>query len=321
MPSTLGLVASQVRTGAWLVPQVGNAGTPSSGPLPTDLVITARLRKRDLHASGRIIGVFDGSDWIFWMSDGRILFSYNIVGGGRGDEYPLENTDFWAAFDDDDEDFYLGLTFSMDDGQGHTRPTVITSNDGVNWTPVPGNPPPWAPPHSAITGIVHSGKPLDIVPLWDWDGRVYWVEVRSGLDPAGGTVLWRFDADTYPGSGTSYKDHQGRTWTLTNTTAIRVPRYLDPLVGTVSTPDPGVLPAQHTFVFKRRGLRTETGSSCVASQFEPGGSRSWRLDELGGQLSGFLTGSDGDFGGLVATHVSRVRTVRSGSAARCSNPH
>ena len=49
-----------------------------------------------------------------------------------------------------------------------------------------------------------------------FNGRIYSVEMRTGLDPTQGKVLWRFDATEYPGSGTTYTDPRGRVWTLAN---------------------------------------------------------------------------------------------------------
>jgi hypothetical protein len=65
-----------------------------------------------------------------------------------------------------------------------------------------------------------------------WGGRIYSVELRTGLDPAAGAVLWRFDANDYPGTGTAYVDPRGRTWTLTDPTAItpKVPAGPDVVV-------------------------------------------------------------------------------------------
>ena len=54
-----------------------------------------------------------------------------------------------------------------------------------------------------------------------FDGRIYSVELRTGLDPAGGTLLWRFDANDYPGTGTAFTDPRGRIWSLSTPTAIR----------------------------------------------------------------------------------------------------
>lgn len=53
-----------------------------------------------------------------------------------------------------------------------------------------------------------------------WTGRIYWCELRTGTDPTAGTVIWRFDANDYPGTGTSYVDPRGRTWTLSSASAI-----------------------------------------------------------------------------------------------------
>lgn len=56
-----------------------------------------------------------------------------------------------------------------------------------------------------------------------WVGRIYWIELRTGLDPAAGTLLWRFDASEYPGTGTSWTDARGRVWTLITASSIVVP--------------------------------------------------------------------------------------------------
>jgi hypothetical protein len=66
-------------------------------------------------------------------------------------------------------------------------------------------------------GVVHLG----ISGTTDrWTGRIYWVELRTGTDPTAGTVIWRFDANDYPGTGTTYVDPRGRTWTLTSASAL-----------------------------------------------------------------------------------------------------
>ena len=53
-----------------------------------------------------------------------------------------------------------------------------------------------------------------------WDDRIYWIEMRTGMDPKAGTILWCYKASDYPGSGTSYVDPRGQTWTLTSAAAI-----------------------------------------------------------------------------------------------------
>jgi hypothetical protein len=81
--------------------------------------------------------------------------------------------------------------------------------------------------------------------------------------------------------------------------------WLTPAVGTITTPDPGPLPNECTFVYQRRGRLNETGNACVAGQFDLPGQRSWRLDEPG-LGSSFTTVSDGDFGGVTTTTTGRA---------------
>ena len=52
-------------------------------------------------------------------------------------------------------------------------------------------------------------------------GRIYWAQLER-LDPSGNPagVIWRFDANDYPGTGTVYTDPRGRTWTLSSSSAI-----------------------------------------------------------------------------------------------------
>ena len=46
-----------------------------------------------------------------------------------------------------------------------------------------------------------------------WRGRIYWVEMRSGLVPGQGALLWRFDASEYPGGNVAtWTDPRGRVW-------------------------------------------------------------------------------------------------------------
>ena len=53
------------------------------------------------------------------------------------------------------------------------------------------------------------------------------------LQPVASEVLWKFDANDYPGTGTSYVDPRGRTWTLTNAAAI-TPRTVIEVTGSYS---------------------------------------------------------------------------------------
>ena len=70
------------------------------------------------------------------------------------------------------------------------------------------------------TSVVRIGRFATSTP---WIGRIYWVELRTGLDPRAGTLVWRFDASEYPGTGTTFTDARGRVWTLSAANSIVVP--------------------------------------------------------------------------------------------------
>lgn len=68
--------------------------------------------------------------------------------------------------------------------------------------------------------------------------RIYWAQLEK-LDAQNvPTLIWRFDAAEYPGTGTSYLDPRDRIWTLTSATAI-VANAVDPMPQPV-TPDPSL---------------------------------------------------------------------------------
>jgi hypothetical protein len=91
------------------------------------------------------------------------------------------------------------------------------STNGTTWTQFGSATP-------AAYTIFDSAVPVTIgnrQTTFPWAGRIYSVEMRTGLDPVAGSVLWRFDASEYPGNGaTSYVDPRGRTWTLQSASSI-----------------------------------------------------------------------------------------------------
>ena len=56
---------------------------------------------------------------------------------------------------------------------------------------------------------------------------------KTTLVPTTTGVIWRFDANEYPGTGTSYVDPRGRTWTLASAAAI-TPRTVTEVTGSYS---------------------------------------------------------------------------------------
>ena len=68
-------------------------------------------------------------------------------------------------------------------------------------------------------------------------------------------------------------------WTTLDTPVSAPPAgelsYLDPLVGTISTPDPGPLPPDFTFVARIRSTRSSGNPNAIVGQFESEGQHSW----------------------------------------------
>jgi hypothetical protein len=97
-----------------------------------------------------------------------------------------------------------------------------STDDGASWTYINGytwggSEPAYDSPESVIIGSANGWTPTGNT----FAGRIYWLEMRTGSDPAAGTLLWRFDASEYV-SGTSWVDARGRTWTLTDPAGIVV---------------------------------------------------------------------------------------------------
>jgi hypothetical protein len=92
----------------------------------------------------------------------------------------------------------------------------------------------------AVTAVFDSTTPLTIGnwsggALGVYDDRIYWAEQRTGLNPAAGTVIWRFDAnDQQPAPQQDFVDPRGRAWTLTAPTAITNPVAAVPAAPTVN---------------------------------------------------------------------------------------
>jgi len=84
--------------------------------------------------------------------------------------------------------------------------SIVSILDGVRTTQPAGQ---LVLPHTAAPVMIGGGDP-------NLQGRIYWAQLEK-LD---GTVIWRFDATEYPGTGTSYTDPRGRVWTLSNANAI-----------------------------------------------------------------------------------------------------
>ena len=226
MPSTLGIVDSSKKlphVDGWLSPTVGWVTTPDAAAMTmnSDRVIAWKLRGASLSAGvdQMLAGRWNTPqmEWYagFRPSQGGIIVSASTDGTSGPVFIRLAtNAEIATAFPNN-QDCWVAVRFQPGVGW-----RALRSTDGVTWT-LFGTP----SATSTVAALFDSSAAFNIGTHTSaggarFAGRIYWVEMRTGLDPASGTVVWRFDANDYPGTGTVYTDPRGRTWTLTNPAAI-----------------------------------------------------------------------------------------------------
>lgn len=199
----------------YLTATVGTATTPDPGPLPDAFTLVYKVR-------GPTGGTSQNCIASQWPNSPNNSFMFHRMGGNtnHGFWYSTTGTDSIqrsaaGATITPTSDQYLATSIKL--SQFINIPW--SSSDGVTWTALSAgvtNPP--VPSVFDSTSVIRIGARSNNVE--QFQGRIYWAELRTGLDPAAGTVIWRFDANEYPGTGTSYVDPRGRTWTLTSAAAI-----------------------------------------------------------------------------------------------------
>jgi hypothetical protein len=212
---------SVAREPAYLTPSVGEVTTPDPGPLPNQHTFVYRVRgpMTGLSATGVVAGqmkVFGQWSWLAQRSvapNAYVVFSAYPNGNLVNVASLAANAGAVTGGDD-----YGAISVTLNNGSSLAVMTGWSSPDGSTWTSHP-------PASSAVLAPFDGNDPVAIgVCQADanatFQGRIYSVELRTGLDPKGGTVIWRFDASDYPGTGTTYQDPRGRTWTLTSDKAI-----------------------------------------------------------------------------------------------------
>ena len=88
------------------------------------------------------------------------------------------------------------------------------SVDGTTWIPVH----PWMPSGYPAMSVWQSDYPVIVGATSTWrsdtppKGSFHSVEMRTGTNPAAGSVMWRMDVTEYV-NGSAWTDARGRTWT------------------------------------------------------------------------------------------------------------
>jgi hypothetical protein len=217
---------------AWFTPTTGGISTPDPGVPPTTFTLVSKLRGPFNAAVYNTLAAqypsSSGRSWHFSrradtetyagrihssLSENGTTWKVNTVAPGTG-LLPIN-------YDYDEE---LAVAIDITGAVGTARIQVWEKLQGIwqrigNLTTVYSGSAPVLFDSSAPVTIGASGDGTSN----PFDGRIYSVEMRTGLVPNAGTVLWRFDANDYPGSGMEFTDPRGRVWTMTNPTSITLP--------------------------------------------------------------------------------------------------
>ena len=209
--------------GAYLNPAVGTVTTPDPGPLPTQctfIYTTKGPTPAGAVEYGTIVsqdGVSPQQSWVLGRADqsgsspgGEHLWFVSADGTSSPTrvDLPAAPIDTGAP-----ETFAVSINFAP------TMTFQLWTKSAAGWTangaPVTR---PLITPFNSTNVLrigAHAGGTAE-----QFNGSIYSVELRNGIDPTAGTTVWKFDAAEYPGTGTSYVDPRGRTWTLTTAAAI-----------------------------------------------------------------------------------------------------
>lgn len=199
---------------------IGTVTTPNPGPLPAQYTFIVKMRPtRSTDTADVIVGQFETEGQMSWIEQwyegpNYHAFYYSLSPTGSSGatvQRPITNpTDLV------NQDALIAISITLDNGSGRNVQSLSRSLDnGATWQPVATSVDTGAAvaPFTSNTAMRIGARTGAVNPF---AGRIYSVELRTGLDPAAGTVAWRFDANDYPGTGTVYADPRGRTWTLSS---------------------------------------------------------------------------------------------------------
>jgi len=195
---------------AYLTATVGMPTTPNPGPIGPTIRLTARativdggdlgqgIMSQFLWTPGDMAWLWDldhnGSMEIATSHDGTNLHGNGIVATAAD----------LAALGAGPVEFGVEMTQPV---AGHLLATAIR-RVGSDWIP-------FGTPYSSAGSYPFAapGSPIGVgwrqdLGAWPYQGRLEWVQYETA-----GRVV-RFDAADYPGTGTSYTDPRGETWTL-----------------------------------------------------------------------------------------------------------
>lgn len=207
---------------AYLDALIGTVTTPDPGTLPNQCVFVFKVRGPTASTYNTPFSQAQNTNqwsWQFFRLASNGSLSWNLFPAGTATGQSSNSLSTQAVTAGQDETLALALTIDNGAGRQIARTHRRT---GTTWTPLTADTDagPAIVPFDGTDPIRIGAYRTNQSPF---NGRIYSVELRAGVDPAAGAVLWRFDANEYPGTGLSYVDPRGRTWTLTAANAIVKP--------------------------------------------------------------------------------------------------
>ena len=225
----------------YLTPTVGTVTTPDPGPLPNECVFITKVRRTQTmateHFAVQMSPSYTDRGFRFMTYNGYFYIQVSQNGTEIFTPEWCTSMPEMAAVAPPGLDIYLATALQHSTGTASAS-QAYNSTDGVTWQAFgTNNPQDPVTPYDSTSPLVIGSDPNG---AGIFDGRLYSVELRTGLDPA-------------------------------MTTA----RYLTPTVGTVTTPDPGPFPAQCTLIFTASQPTDSTGPRRLVSQDDGSTSRCW----------------------------------------------
>ena len=189
----------------YLTSTVSSAYTPDLD-LPDECVFVFKTRTNPSDYQ-YIVGQWAGGQYswgIFQHADGRFEIPFSANGQGN-DQYVFGSPSYGVS--PSDETFAVSMRPRAVDVRVHHLVGGVWQSEA--WQ----HGDPRAPfPSTDQWRIGNESGPL----------RIYSVEMRTGVDPASGQVIWRFDASEAPTdvATTTWADPRGRSWSVSNPQAI-----------------------------------------------------------------------------------------------------
>ena len=183
--------------------------------------------------------VASGRSWVVYLdTDGSLMFQWSIDGTANGWANPqrLATKEELDSLPKTSGDLVcIGVKFAKDDGIPYVA-AITSADEGLTWTEgTPfAQPGPIADTFNASTSRLSIGARSDGVGNTQWEGKIAWVEFRDLSMPIGPTqVQFRFDAEDYPGTGTTWTDPRGKVWNIATDTAMS-----EVIPATINVPPP-----------------------------------------------------------------------------------